>query len=146
MFDTPQSSFIPEDRKYLDRDAKVCLVLKSINPPKEVNLKTLKLEECDPVNFDLFDNSTPIQPPLLQAKNLSREFGGLRALAMVSFNMMPGEIVGVIGPNGAGKTTLFALLSGFLIPSYGEIKFMETPITVMRQSSESPTPNMARFP
>jgi branched-chain amino acid transport system ATP-binding protein len=45
---------------------------------------------------------------------------------------MPGEIVGVIGPNGAGKTTLFALLSGFLPPSHGEIRFMETPIVGMR--------------
>jgi branched-chain amino acid transport system ATP-binding protein len=50
----------------------------------------------------------------------------------VSFNVTTEEIVGLIGPNGAGKTTLFALLSGFLVPSDGEIKFMETPITGMR--------------
>jgi len=84
------------------------------------------------VNFDLSDSAPFIQPPLLEVKNLSRDFGGLRALATVSFNVTPGEIVGVIGPNGAGKTTLFALLSGFLAPSHGEIKFMETPITGMR--------------
>ena len=77
-------------------------------------------------------NSTPTEPPLLGVKNLSRDFGGLRALAAVSFSIMPGEIVGVIGPNGAGKTTLFALLSGFLAPSEGEIRFRETPITGMR--------------
>jgi branched-chain amino acid transport system ATP-binding protein len=46
--------------------------------------------------------------------------------------MRPGEIVGVIGPNGAGKTTLFAVLSGFLSPSHGEVTFMETPIAGMR--------------
>jgi branched-chain amino acid transport system ATP-binding protein len=46
--------------------------------------------------------------------------------------MMPGEIVGVIGPNGAGKTTLFAVLSGFLSPSHGEVTFMETPISGLR--------------
>jgi len=84
------------------------------------------------VNLNLSDNSTPNHSPLLEAKNLSRDFGGLRALAEVSFGIMPGEIVGVIGPNGAGKTTLFALLSGFLAPSHGEIRFMQTPISGMR--------------
>jgi branched-chain amino acid transport system ATP-binding protein len=84
------------------------------------------------VEVALPDSSTPLKPPLLRVKNLSRSFGGLQALARVSFDMMPGEIVGVIGPNGAGKTTLFALLSGFLLPSYGEITFMKTPIAGMR--------------
>ncbi len=84
------------------------------------------------MNIDLSGNTAFIQPPLLQVMNLSRDFGGVRALAMVSFNISPGEIVGVIGPNGAGKTTLFALLSGFLTPSHGEIRFMETPIAGMR--------------
>ena len=84
------------------------------------------------MNLNLSDNSTPNHSPLLEAKNLSRDFGGLRALAEVSFGIMSGEIVGVIGPNGAGKTTLFALLSGFLAPSHGEIRFMEIPISGMR--------------
>jgi branched-chain amino acid transport system ATP-binding protein len=84
------------------------------------------------MNFVTFDNSTSIKSPLLQVNNLSRDFGGLRSLATVSFDIMPGEIVGVIGPNGAGKTTLFALLSGFLAPSHGEIRFMEIPISGMR--------------
>jgi branched-chain amino acid transport system ATP-binding protein len=84
------------------------------------------------VNFDLSGNAGFIQPPLLQVTNLSRDFGGVGALVLVSFNISPGEIVGVIGPNGAGKTTLFALLSGFLTPSRGEIKFMETSIAGMR--------------
>ena len=84
------------------------------------------------MNLNLSDNSTPNHSPLLEAKNLSRDFGGLRALAEVSFGIMPEEIVGVIGPNGAGKTTLFALLSGFLAPSHGEIRFMQTPISGMR--------------
>jgi len=66
--------------------------------------------------------------PLLKVKNLSRDFGGLRAVASISFEVLPGEIVGLIGPNGAGKTTLFALLSGFLAPSEGEIIFLEKSI------------------
>jgi branched-chain amino acid transport system ATP-binding protein len=69
---------------------------------------------------------------LLRVKGLSRAFGGLQALSRVSFEIERGEIVGVIGPNGAGKTTLFAVLSGFLTPSHGEIRFMETSIAGMR--------------
>ncbi len=59
--------------------------------------------------------------PLMQVRNLSKHFGGLRAVSSVSFTVEQGEIVGVIGPNGAGKTTLFALLSGFLPATRGEI-------------------------
>ena len=84
------------------------------------------------MNYSLHDNSTPLQPLLLRVKDLSRAFGGLQALSRVSFEIGPGEIVGVIGPNGAGKTTLFAVLSGFLNPSHGEIRFMETSIAGMR--------------
>ena len=84
------------------------------------------------MNYSLHDNSTPPQPLLLRVKDLSRAFGGLQALSRVSFEIGPGEIVGVIGPNGAGKTTLFSVLSGFLTPSHGEIRFMETSIAGMR--------------
>ena len=84
------------------------------------------------MNYSLHDNSTPPQPLLLRVKDLSRAFGGLQALSRVSFEIGPGEIVGVIGPNGAGKTTLFSVLSGFLNPSHGEIRFMETSIAGMR--------------
>ncbi len=78
------------------------------------------------------DSPIPDGPPLLEVENLSRDFGGLRALATVSFGVLPGEIVGVIGPNGAGKTTLFALLSGFLPPTHGEIRFMGKAVAGMR--------------
>ena len=84
------------------------------------------------MNLNLSDGPPPAYPPLLEVTNLSRDFGGLRALATVSFSMMLGELVGVIGPNGAGKTTLFALLSGFLSPSQGEMRFMGSPIVGMR--------------
>jgi ABC-type branched-subunit amino acid transport system ATPase component/ABC-type branched-subunit amino acid transport system permease subunit len=52
--------------------------------------------------------------PLLQVRDLSRSFGGLRAVSQVSFSIAQGEILGIIGPNGAGKTTLFNLLNGVL--------------------------------
>jgi len=50
----------------------------------------------------------------MEVRDISKHFGGLRAVSSVSFKVQPGEIVGVIGPNGAGKTTLFAVLSSFL--------------------------------
>ena len=50
--------------------------------------------------------------PLLRAVDLSASFGGVRAVDDVSFDVAPGEVVGIIGPNGAGKTTVFNLLGG----------------------------------
>ena len=60
--------------------------------------------------------------PVLQVKNLSRHFGGLTAVANVSFDIQPGELIGLIGPNGAAKTTLFNLLTGVYEPSEGLIE------------------------
>ena len=56
---------------------------------------------------------------LLHVDNLSRSFGGLRAVSQVSFSVAAGEILGIIGPNGAGKTTLFNVLNGVLTPDEG---------------------------
>ncbi len=58
--------------------------------------------------------------PLLEVRGLSRSFGGLRAVAEVSFTVAQGEILGIIGPNGAGKTTLFNVLNGVLAADAGE--------------------------
>ena len=60
---------------------------------------------------------------LLEVRGVSKRFGGLMALREVDFTMTEGELVGLIGPNGAGKTTLFSLLSGFLHPDEGRIRF-----------------------
>jgi len=66
---------------------------------------------------------------LLEVENLTKRFGGLTALNNVSFQVDEGEIVGIIGPNGAGKTTLFHLLTGFIKPDSGTIKFKGENIT-----------------
>ena len=60
---------------------------------------------------------------LLAVERLAKSFGGVRAVAEVSFTVREGEILGIIGPNGAGKTTLFNLLNGFLRPDSGTMRF-----------------------
>ncbi len=59
----------------------------------------------------------------LSIEHLTRRFGGLTAVADVSFDVPAQGVTAVIGPNGAGKTTLFSLISGFLPPSEGSIRF-----------------------
>jgi branched-chain amino acid transport system ATP-binding protein len=59
---------------------------------------------------------------LLEVSHLTRDFGGLRAVSDVSFQVGEGEILGLIGPNGAGKTTVFNLVTGFIRPSAGEVR------------------------
>lgn len=66
---------------------------------------------------------------MLIIENLSKRFGGLRAVDGCSFTVKPGTITGLIGPNGAGKTTVFNLLTGFLKPDSGEIRLGEENIT-----------------
>jgi len=65
----------------------------------------------------------PQRQPILTVSNLSKSFGGLRAVADANFTVGDGEILGIIGPNGAGKTTLFNLLNGFLPPNGGSVTF-----------------------
>jgi ABC-type branched-subunit amino acid transport system ATPase component len=68
-------------------------------------------------------------PDSLRALGVSRAFEGIEALADVDLELAPGEVLGLIGPNGAGKTTLVNLLSGFDLPSRGQIVLGGTDIT-----------------
>ncbi len=60
---------------------------------------------------------------LLDVHGVSKSFGGLHAVRAVSFGVAEGEILGLIGPNGAGKTTLFHIVSGFLAPDSGTVRY-----------------------
>src|SRR5207244_8059979 len=62
-------------------------------------------------------------PVVLELRDVSRTFGGIRAVDEVSLQLHRNEILGLIGPNGAGKTTLFDLVSGFLPTDGGHILF-----------------------
>ena len=61
--------------------------------------------------------------PLLEVRELKRSFGGIEAVADVSFDVEAGSIHGLIGPNGSGKTTIFNVLSGYYAPTAGKILF-----------------------
>ena len=66
---------------------------------------------------------------VLQATDVVREFGGLRAVAGVSISVRRGTLTGLIGPNGAGKSTLLAMLAGTLAVSSGEIRYQGEDVT-----------------
>jgi branched-chain amino acid transport system ATP-binding protein len=72
-----------------------------------------------------------VSGPMLSVDNVSKHFGGLRAVHEASLTIQTGRITAVIGPNGAGKTTLFALITGFLTPSSGRIAYNGDDITGM---------------
>jgi branched-chain amino acid transport system ATP-binding protein len=66
---------------------------------------------------------------LLEAREVSKRFGGLLAVSEVSFTLHEGEILGLIGPNGAGKTTLFNVVNGVYKPDGGSFSFAGQNIT-----------------
>lgn len=66
---------------------------------------------------------------LLEARKVTRRFGGLTAVSEVDFALEPGVVASVIGPNGAGKTTFFNLLAGVYQPSEGTLSFDGQPLT-----------------
>jgi branched-chain amino acid transport system ATP-binding protein len=70
-----------------------------------------------------------VESPILQVTQLSKSFGGVQAVMNVSFELAPGQILGIIGPNGSGKTTLVNLISGFVKPDKGSVLFKGRDIT-----------------
>lgn len=66
---------------------------------------------------------------VLEVNNLSKNFGGLKAVSSFNLSLQPGEVVGLIGPNGAGKTTVFNLITGIYQPTTGSIVFQGQDMT-----------------
>ena len=73
----------------------------------------------------------------LQVKNLSVNFGGLKALDDVSFSVAKNEVFSIVGPNGAGKSTIFNVISSFYKPSQGQIFFDAKDITATRPDEKA---------
>ena len=69
---------------------------------------------------------------VLEVHNLEKRFGGIVAVAGVSFELNEGEILGIIGPNGSGKSTLFNCILGQLAPTAGEVHLDGRPVTGLR--------------
>ena len=67
---------------------------------------------------------------MIQAEQISKHYGELKALSEVSFSMQKGEIVGLLGVNGAGKSTLMRILSGIIRPDKGTVSFFGNDFTV----------------
>ena len=80
--------------------------------------------------------TSTLEPPILETKNLSKDFGPVRVLHDVSFSLQAGEVHALIGENGAGKSTLMKILSGYLPPSEGELRLFGEPVR-FRNSSEA---------
>ena len=69
---------------------------------------------------------------IIELANITKTFGGVRAVDAISFSVEPGELMGLIGPNGAGKTTVFNLITGVYDPDQGNIVFDGVDITPLR--------------
>ncbi len=72
--------------------------------------------------------------PVLEVRDIHKSFGGIHAVRGVSFDVRPGEILGIIGPNGCGKSTLFNCILGQLPPSSGEVWLEGERVTGLRPS------------
>ena len=73
-----------------------------------------------------------IGPVLMEMKNITLRFGGVKAITDISFDIREGEIRAIIGPNGAGKSSMLNVISGFYIPQEGEVWYKGAPRPSMR--------------
>lgn len=71
---------------------------------------------------------------MLQTENVTKSFGGIKAVDACSIKVEHGSITGLIGPNGSGKTTLFNIITGFYKPDEGNVQFCKQPIQGLKPS------------
>jgi len=76
------------------------------------------------------EKSAPAGVPLVDMRNISIAFGGIRAVDDASVDLFPGEVMALLGHNGAGKSTLIKILSGVYPPDAGEIRLSGSPVNI----------------
>ena len=92
-----------------------------------------------------------IGPVMMEMKNITLRFGGVKAITDISFDIREGEIRAIIGPNGAGKSSMMNVMSGFYVPQEGEVWFrgqrrpQMKPYEVARQGIARTFQNIALF-
>jgi len=69
---------------------------------------------------------------VLEIQGMSKAFGGLQAVKNFDLQVRKGDLIGIIGPNGAGKTTVFNMITGFIRPDSGEVRFRGENITRLK--------------
>ena len=77
------------------------------------------------------------ESPVLEARDISLNFGGVRALSHVSFSVGQGELFSIIGPNGAGKTSMLNCISGRYTPTEGQVLFKGRDVTKMKPNDRA---------
>ena len=82
---------------------------------------------------------------VLEVENLSKSYGGVKAVDDVSFVLRDSEVLGLIGPNGAGKTTIFDLISGFQVPDAGKVVYDGTDVTSLSPDERARLQLIRRF-
>jgi len=82
---------------------------------------------------------------VLEARGITKHFGGITALSDVSLRVREGEIVGLVGPNGSGKTTLFDVLSGYQSPDAGQVIYQGAEITGLSPDERARRKLIRRF-
>src|SRR4249920_2032846 len=80
-------------------------------------------ERCDRGRAPARGRGDPMMSTLLEVQDVRHSFRGLQVLKGVSCDVGEGELVGLIGPNGAGKSTLVNVISGFLVPDAGTLRY-----------------------
>lgn len=108
------------------------------------------MNALDQTSFKTADGRT-IGPVVMEMKNITLRFGGVVAIKDISFDIREGEIRAIIGPNGAGKSSMLNIISGFYVPSEGEVWFRGArrpamrPYEVARQGIARTFQNIALF-
>lgn len=102
-------------------------------------------------NIQIPTQNSRIGDVLMEMKNITLRFGGVKAITDISFNIREGEIRAIIGPNGAGKSSMLNVISGFYTPQEGEVWFRGKrrpamrPYQVARQGVARTFQNIALF-